>query len=52
MKAKRNALAALGWVTWKIGARLGVPYAKKKLRGHEDRPAKVEVHKHPPAERG
>lgn len=32
MKPKRNAFAALGWVVWKVGATVGVPYAKKKVR--------------------
>lgn len=31
MAAKKNALAAVGWVVVKLLAVVGVPYAKKKV---------------------
>jgi hypothetical protein len=31
MAAKKNALAAVGWVAVKLLAKVGVPYAKQKV---------------------
>lgn len=31
MAAKKNALAAVGWVVVKVLAKVGVPYAKNKV---------------------
>ena len=30
---KRNVFAVLGWIVWKLLALVGVPAAKKKIRG-------------------
>lgn len=32
MAAKKNAFAAVGWVVVKLAAKVGVPYAKRKVR--------------------
>jgi len=35
MAAKKNALAAIGWVVVKLLAKVGVPYAEQRVRrGH------------------
>lgn len=35
MNPERTAFTALGRLTWKLLATVGVPYAKKKIRGDE-----------------
>lgn len=47
MKAKRNAFAALGYLAWKGAAKVGVPYAKKRLKDRDKRDVTIEVHNHP-----
>ena len=32
-RTKRTAFTALGWVVWQLLARVGVPAAKRKVRG-------------------
>lgn len=34
MAAKKNALAAVGWVVVKALSKVGVPYAKRRVRDH------------------
>lgn len=50
MKPKWNAFAALGWTVWKVGAAVGVPYAKKRMRdGGKKRDVTIKV-EHPKAD--
>ncbi len=35
MAAKKNAFAAVGWVVVKVLSKVGVPYAKRKVRDRQ-----------------
>lgn len=38
-RTKKNAYTAVGWLAWQTLAKVGVPLAKRKLRGRRGRAA-------------